>query len=117
MPDSLNDDGVPHPDAWRFDDFVLDTRRAELRRGDERVNVEPQVFAVITELVRHHDRFVSRNELFDSVWGGRFVGNAALSSRIMAARRALGDDGESQRYIRTVRGRGYLFVGRLSPTA
>jgi DNA-binding winged helix-turn-helix (wHTH) protein len=117
MPDSLNDDDVPHPDAWRFDDFVLDARRAELRRGDERVSVEPQVFAVITELVRHHDRFVSRNELFDSVWGGRFVGNAALSSRIMAARRALGDDGESQRYIRTVRGRGYLFVGRLSPTA
>ena len=117
MPDSLSDDDVPHPDAWRFDDFVLDARRAELRRGDERVSVEPQVFAVITELVRHHDRFVSRNELFDSVWGGRFVGNAALSSRIMAARRALGDDGESQRYIRTVRGRGYLFVGRLSSTA
>ncbi|HEX2214939.1 MAG TPA: alpha/beta fold hydrolase, partial [Mycobacterium sp.] len=49
----------------------------------------------------------------DSVWGGRFVGEAALTSRIKAARHALGDDGESQRYIRTVRGRGYQFVGRL----
>ena len=45
------------------------------------------------------------------MWGGRFVGEAALTSRIKAARRALGDDGESQRFIRTVRGRGYQFVG------
>ncbi|PRC58919.1 transcriptional regulator, partial [Mycobacterium sp. ITM-2017-0098] len=54
-----------------------------------------------------------KEELFDSVWGGRFVGEAALTSRIKAARRALGDNGESQRYIRTVRGRGYQFVGNL----
>jgi pimeloyl-ACP methyl ester carboxylesterase/DNA-binding winged helix-turn-helix (wHTH) protein len=100
--------------VWRFDDFVLDTARYELRRGDEVVKVEPQVFDVMTQLVSNHDRFVSKEELFDSVWGGRFVGEAALTSRIKAARRALGDDGESQRYIRTVRGRGYQFVGTVA---
>lgn len=112
----------PHPTAdgtvggravWRFDDFVLDTQRYELRCGNAVIKVEPQVFDVLTQLVRHHDRFVSKEELFDAVWGGRFVGEAALTSRVKAVRRALGDDGESQRYIRTVRGRGYQFVGTL----
>ena len=79
--------------------------------ADQPIHVEPQVFDVLTQLVSNHDRYVSKEELFESVWGGRFVGEAALTSRIKAARRALGDDGESQRYIATVRGRGYRFVG------
>jgi pimeloyl-ACP methyl ester carboxylesterase/DNA-binding winged helix-turn-helix (wHTH) protein len=95
---------------WRFDTFVLDTQRYELRNGDEVVRVEPQVFDVLTQLVGNHQRCVTKEELFDAVWGGKFVGEAALTSRIKAARRALGDDGESQRFIRTVRGRGYQFV-------
>lgn len=103
--------------VWRFDGFVLDTQRYELTGGGEVIRVEPQVFDVLTQLVSNHHRFVSKEELFDSVWGGRFVGEAALTSRIKAARRALGDDGESQRYIRTVRGRGYQFVGTLSDDA
>ena len=99
--------------VWRFDDFTLDTARYELRSGAGVIRVEPQVFDVMVQLVSHHDRFVTKEELFDTVWGGRFVGEAALTSRIKAARRALGDDGESQRYIRTVRGRGYQFVGTI----
>ncbi|HYJ55003.1 MAG TPA: alpha/beta fold hydrolase [Mycobacterium sp.] len=104
----------PSPRSWHWDDFVLDTARYELRSGDTVIRVEPQVFDVLTQLISNHDRFVSKEELFDAVWGGRFVGEAALTSRIKAARRALGDDGESQRYIRTVRGRGYQFVGKLA---
>ncbi len=102
------------PRSWRWDDFVLDTARYELRSGDTVIRVEPQVFDVLTQLISNHERLVSKEELFDAVWGGRFVGEAALTSRIKAARRALGDDGESQRYIRTVRGRGYQFVGTLA---
>ncbi len=105
---------APPAGVWRFDDFVLDTARYQLRRGDAVIRVEPQVFDVMTQLISHHDRFLTKEELFDSVWGGRFVGEAALTSRIKAARRALGDDGESQRYIRTVRGRGYQFVGTVA---
>ncbi|MDV3135034.1 alpha/beta fold hydrolase [Mycobacterium sp. 29Ha] len=100
--------------VWRFGQFVLDTQRYELRSGAELIRVEPQVFDVLTQLVSNAHRFVSKEELFDSVWGGRFVTEAALTSRIKAARRALGDDGESQRFIRTVRGRGYQFVGTLT---
>lgn len=98
---------------WRFDDYTLDTARYELRCGEDVVRVEPQVFDVLTHLLSNHERCVTKEELFDAVWGGRFVGEAALTSRIKAVRRALGDDGESQRYIRTVRGRGYQFVGAL----
>ncbi|WP_083410655.1 alpha/beta fold hydrolase [Mycolicibacterium rutilum] len=103
--------------VWRFDSFVLDTARYELRRGSDVIRVEPQVFDVLTHLISNHHRCVSKAELFDSVWGGRFVGEAALTSRIKAVRRALGDDGESQRYIRTVRGRGYRFVGTVTEGA
>jgi pimeloyl-ACP methyl ester carboxylesterase/DNA-binding winged helix-turn-helix (wHTH) protein len=97
--------------VWRFGEFELDTARYELRGNGSVIRIEPQVFDVLTQLVTHRDRMVTKEELFDSVWGGRFVGEAALTSRIKAARRALGDDGESQRLIRTVRGRGYQFVG------
>jgi DNA-binding winged helix-turn-helix (wHTH) protein len=102
--------------VWFFGDFVLDLPRYELRRNGVSVPVEPQVFDVLTQLVRYHHRVVTKIELFDAVWGGRFVGEAALSSRIKAVRRALGDDGVSQRVIRTVRGRGYQFVGALRTT-
>lgn len=102
---------APPATVWKFDDFILDTARYELRRGTEVIRMEPQVFDVLTRLVANHHRCVTKVELFESVWGGQFVTEAALSSRIMAARRALGDDGEVQRYIRTVRGRGYQFVG------
>lgn len=100
--------------VWRFGQFVLDTQRYELRCGGQLIRVEPQVFDVLTQLVSNAHRFVSKEELFDAVWGGRFVTEAALTSRIKAVRRALGDDGESQRFIRTVRGRGYQFVGTLT---
>ncbi|WP_231750944.1 transcriptional regulator, partial [Mycobacterium sp. NAZ190054] len=103
--------------VWRWDEFVLDAGRYELRCGDRTIRVEPQVFDVLTHLVSNSERFVTKEELFDTVWGGRFVGEAALTSRIKAARRALGDDGESQRYIRTIRGRGYQFVGHLRAEA
>src|SRR6476469_5736671 len=103
--------------VWRFGEFELDTQCYELRGNGTVIRVEPQVFDVMTHLVSNHDRMVTKEELFDTVWAGRFVGEAALTTRIKAARRALGDDGESQRYIRTVRGRGYQFVGAVGASA
>lgn len=109
--------GLTAAGVWRFDHFAFDTQCYELRSGAELIHIEPQVFDVLAQLISNHHRCVSKEELFDSVWGGRFVGEAALTSRIKAARRALGDDGESQRYIRTVRGRGYQFVGTIADEA
>ncbi len=101
----------------RFDDFVLDADRFELRRNDTVVHVEPKVFDVLEYLIRHRHRVVSKHELLDAIWGGRFVNESALTTRLKAARRALGDDGSTQRTIRTVHGRGYQFVGHVDEAA
>jgi pimeloyl-ACP methyl ester carboxylesterase/DNA-binding winged helix-turn-helix (wHTH) protein len=93
-----------------FEDCELDTDAWELHRAGEPVKVEPQVFEVLVHLVCHRDRVVSKEELLDEVWGDRFVSESALTSRLKAARRAIGDDGRAQRLIRTVHGRGYRFV-------
>lgn len=97
-------------DTWVFDDCELDAATFQLRRGGVVVHVEPQVFDVLVYLVRHRDRVVPKTELLEQVWGDRFVTDSALSSRLKAARRAVGDDGGAQRVIRTVHGRGYQFV-------
>jgi TolB-like protein/class 3 adenylate cyclase/Tfp pilus assembly protein PilF len=101
---------VADTSVLRFDDFELDTSLFELRKSGERIPVEPQVLDLLIFLARNHDRIVTREELFAKIWGGRIVSDAALSSQIKAARRALGDDGTSQRFISTVHGRGFRFA-------
>jgi predicted ATPase/DNA-binding winged helix-turn-helix (wHTH) protein len=94
----------------RFETCELDLGRHELRRDGTVVKIEPQVFDVLVALADRQGQLVTKNELLDIVWGSRFVSESALTSRIKAARRAVGDDGQQQRVIRTVHGRGYLFV-------
>lgn len=96
---------------FRFENVELDTEAYDLRDGGVRVPVEPQVFEVLTYLVTHRNRLVARTEILDAIWGDRFVSDGALASRVAAARAAIGDDGRSQRLIRTVHGRGLQFVG------
>ncbi len=97
-----------------FGEVELDLAGHEIRRSGEPVPVEPQVFDVLAYLVEHRDRLVPKTELLDEVWGDRFVSESALTSRIKAARRAVGDNGRDQRVIRTVHGRGYRFVADLA---
>ena len=77
----------------------------------ESIHIEPQVFDLIVHLVRNHDRIVSKDELIETIWNGRIISEAALSSRINGARRALGDNGTDQVFIRTLHKRGFRFVG------
>ena len=93
-----------------FGDVTVDLAGHEIHRAGEAVPVEPQVFEVLAYLIEHRDRLVPKTELLDEVWGDRFVSESALTSRIKAARRAVGDNGRDQRVIRTVHGRGYRFV-------
>jgi len=96
---------------FQFEDFVLDPERRELRRAGALVAVEPQVFDLIDYLVRNRERVVTKDDLLDAVWNGRVVSESTLTSRINAARRALNDNGEEQRLIRTVARKGLRFVG------
>ena len=94
----------------RFANCELDLDMQEIRRDGDRVHVEPQVFDVLALLVARRGAVVTKLELFDEVWGDRFVSESALSSRIMAARKAVGDSGRDQRVIRTVHGKGFTFI-------
>ncbi|HEY4162283.1 MAG TPA: winged helix-turn-helix domain-containing protein, partial [Dongiaceae bacterium] len=96
---------------YRFEDLALDASRRELRRGDDLVAVEPQVFDLLEFLIRARDRVVSRDDLFAAVWKGRIVSEATLSSRVNSARAAIGDNGREQRLIRTLPRKGVRFVG------
>ncbi len=93
-----------------FADHVLDTDRRELQRSGELIAVEPQVFDLIVYLVRNRERVVSKDDLIEAVWGGRIVSESTLTSRINAARKAVGDSGEDQRIIRTIPRKGFRFV-------
>ena len=94
-----------------FDDYTLDTDRRELQRGSKLVAVEPQVFDLLVYLVGNRERVVSKDDLIASVWDGRIVSDSTLTSRINAARTAIGDNGEGQKLIRTIARRGFRFVG------
>jgi TolB-like protein len=94
-----------------FEDHVLDVDRRELRRGAQRVALEPQVFDLLVYLLRNRDRVVSKDDLIEGVWDGRIVSESTLTSRITAARKAVGDNGNEQRLIRTIPRKGVRFVG------
>ena len=98
---------------FRFDEFEIDLGQQELRRSGEVVRIEPQVFELLVYLVRNSNRIVSKEELIEAVWQGRVISEAALSSCVSAARRAIGDSGKDQRLIRTASKRGFRFVGSL----
>jgi DNA-binding winged helix-turn-helix (wHTH) protein/TolB-like protein/tetratricopeptide (TPR) repeat protein len=95
---------------FRIGDYVVDTARFRITHRDETVAVEPKVFDLLVHLIRHRDRVLTREQLFEAVWDGREVSDATLSNHVASARKALGDSGELQRTIQTVRGRGYQFV-------
>jgi TolB-like protein len=96
---------------YRFEDFSLDTDRRELCRGTDPIAVEPQVFDLLEYLIRHRERVVTKDDVFAAIWHGRIVSESALTTRLNSARAALGDCGEGQRLIRTLRGKGFRFVG------
>jgi DNA-binding winged helix-turn-helix (wHTH) protein/tetratricopeptide (TPR) repeat protein len=95
---------------YRFGVFELDTAKAELRASGVVIPVEPQVFALLALLVENRERLVSKDEVIEKVWDGRIVSESAVASRIKSARKALGDDGARQRFIKTLHGKGFRFV-------
>lgn len=96
---------------YRVGDYLLDLRKFEVRKEGCLLASEPQVLSILFLLVENRDRLVTKDELVATVWDGRAVTDSAISSRIKSARKLLGDDGEAQRMIRTVHGKGFRFVG------
>jgi len=102
---------------YAFAGFTLDVSRRELARGDVTIPIEPKAFDLLHLLLSNAGTVVSRDQLVDVVWNGRIVSEAAISARIAAARRAVGDDGKAQKVIRTVARRGLMLVADVSLNA
>ena len=96
---------------YLFEEYAFDTDRRELHRGADVVSVAPQVFDLLDYLIRNRERVVSKDDLINAIWNGRSVSDAALTTRLNAARTAIGDSGEEQRLIKTLPRKGFRFVG------
>jgi TolB-like protein len=96
---------------YLFEEYTFDTNLRELHHGAEAISVTPQVFDLLEYLIRNRRRLVSKDELISAVWNGRVVSDAALTTRLNAARSAIGDTGEKQRLIKTLPRKGFRFVG------
>lgn len=95
---------------YRFNKIEVDINQFEIRNSGIHALVEPKVFDLIVYLLKHRQRLVSREELFDNIWSGREVSDTTLSNHIKSARKVLGDNGSLQQVIKTVRSRGYQFI-------
>ena len=96
---------------FSFDQYQLDPERRELRRDGQLVALEPQVFDLLVLLVENRDRVVSKDDLLEAIWSGRAISDSTMTSRINAARSAIGDSGGEQRRIRTISRKGFRFIG------
>jgi TolB-like protein/Tfp pilus assembly protein PilF len=98
---------------FHLENHLLDSELRELTRDGVIVPLQPQVFDLLLYLVEQRARVVSKVDLFGRVWDNRTVSDSTLNSRINAARKALGDDGEAQRLIKTIPRKGFRFVGEV----
>src|SRR4026208_1042087 len=95
---------------YQIAEYTIDTARFRVSSGDTDIPAEPKVFDLLVYLIRHRDRVLSREELFREVWDGREVSDATLSNHVKSARKILGDNGDLQQTILTIRGRGSQFI-------
>ena len=98
---------------YLFEEYAFDTARRELCRGPDVIAVTPQVFDLLAYLIRHRERVVTKDDLVGAIWNGRIVSDAALTTRLNAARCAIGDSGAEQRLIKTLPRKGFRFVGQV----
>ncbi|MEM6825468.1 MAG: winged helix-turn-helix domain-containing protein [Pseudomonadota bacterium] len=86
--------------------FYRDGKQEHLQRG---------VMDLLVYMVRNRGRTISKQELIDSVWGGRAVSDAALYNRVSVLRRAIRDGDGEDRQVAWDYGRGLRFIHRTLP--
>jgi hypothetical protein len=90
---------------YLFENYAFDTDRRELQRGTDTIAIAPKVFDLLNYLIGNRERVVSKDDLITAIWEGRVISDVALTTRLNAARKAIGDSGDKQRLIKTFRAR------------
>lgn len=96
---------------YRFDGFQLDPLKRQLLRDGEPVPLNPKAFDLLFALVQHSGQLLTKDDLFQLVWHNQIVEDSNLTVTMSAIRKALGEKASQPRYIATVSGEGYRFVG------
>jgi pimeloyl-ACP methyl ester carboxylesterase/DNA-binding winged helix-turn-helix (wHTH) protein len=99
--------------VYRFGPFQLDLAGGQLLRDGQALKLRPKAFEMLQLLVENQGRLVSKDELHETVWQGRFVSDDSLVQALADIRRALGDEAGM---IATVPKRGYRFDADVSGT-
>jgi DNA-binding winged helix-turn-helix (wHTH) protein len=102
---------------YRFDEFVLDVPDRQLWRDGSRVDLNARYLDALVLLLRERGKLIGKDRFFDEVWADVVVSDSALSQCIKEIRRLLGDDASNPRYIQTVQGYGYRFIGEVAEIA
>ena len=111
--------GAPlEPDEFSVGAYRVHPATNELRLGDDTIQLEPKVMALLVHLVQNAGSMVSREQLFDAVWPGVVVSDDTLTQAVTKLRKAFGDSARQPRYIQTVPKRGYRLCAAvdLAPT-
>jgi DNA-binding response OmpR family regulator len=96
------------------DELSLDRQARRAFLGSDELRLTPKAVSLLEYLMTHPDELLSRDRLLDAVWGWDYpTGTRTVDTRIAEVRRALGDDPAQPRYIETVPGQGYRFVGQV----
>ena len=98
-------------EKYRFDEFELDVPKRQLRREGAIVELKPKAFDLLRVLVENQGKLLSKDDLFRMVWENQIVEESNLTVNMSQIRKALGERASEPRYITTVSGQGYRFVG------
>src|SRR5246127_4076915 len=106
------------PTKIRFDSFELDVTSGELRKGGNRLKLQPQPFRVLLLLVERSGEVVTREEIQRCLWkDSTFVDfEHGINFSINQIRGALSDNAEAPQYVQTLPRRGYRFIGAVQPS-
>jgi predicted ATPase/DNA-binding winged helix-turn-helix (wHTH) protein len=97
------------PLTYQFGEFTLDVTRGCVLKGGKEIKLRPKVYETLKYLVEHPGRLISKQELIQAVWPDAFVTDDSLVQCTVELRRALED--RTQKLLKTVPRRGYLFTG------
>jgi DNA-binding winged helix-turn-helix (wHTH) protein/tetratricopeptide (TPR) repeat protein len=102
---------------YHFGPFIFDCARYRVNRGDDVVELAPQLLNLLLHLLDHSDSLVTKEQLLDALWADASVTDNALTQAVSELRHALGDDASTPRFIKTVARRGYRFIAPVTRVA